>query len=169
MAADRLHEISKSLSSKITSVSFMKQSFHCFMNAKHYSNQIVSVNRERKPRLNVIQRATTVVLTKNDLSQRQIADQVGCSKTAVKKTQDKYWATNSITDMARSGRPLVTTVRTDHTIAVLSKSDRFKPATAIRDELEVVCGVNVSVLTVTAVKRVLDEVIDRDRVIILLF
>ena len=105
------------------------------------------------PRLNVLQRATIIVLTKNGLSQRQIAEQVGCSKTAVKKTQDKYWATNSITDMARSGRPRVTTERTDRHIAILSKSDRFKPATAIRDELEVVCGVNVSVSTV---KTVLD-------------
>ena len=139
MAANRLLEISKSLSSKKTSVSFIKQSFHCFMNIKHYSNQIVSVNRERMPRLNVLQRATIVILTKNGLSQRQIADQVGCLKTAVKKTQDKYRATNSITDTARSGRPRVTTERTDRHIAILSKSDRFKPATAIRDELEVVC------------------------------
>ena len=106
------------------------------------------------PRLNVLQHATIVVLTKNGLSQRQIADQVGCSKTAVKKTQDKYRATNSITDMACSGRPQVTTERTDHHIAILSKSNRFKPATAIRDELEVVCGVNVFVSTV---KRVLDK------------
>ena len=67
----------------------------------------------------------------------------------------KYRATNSITDMARSGRPRVTTERTDHHIAILSKSDRFKPETAIRDELEVVCEVNVSV---SIVKRVLDKV-----------
>ena len=132
----------------------MKQSFHCFMNVKCYSKQIVSVGRERMPRLNVLQRATIIVLTKNGLSQRQIAEQVGCSKTAVKKTQDKYRAANSITDMARSGHPRVTTERTDRHIAILSKSDRFKPATAIRDELEVVCGVNVSVSTV---KRVLDK------------
>ena len=66
----------------------MKQSFHCFMNVKCYSNQIVSIGRERMPRLNVLQRATIIVLTKNGLSQRQIAEQVGCSKTAVKKTQD---------------------------------------------------------------------------------
>ena len=68
------------------------------------------------PKLTVLQRATIVVLTKNGLSQRQIADQVGCLKTAVKKTQDKYQATNSITDMARSGRPRVTTERTDRHI-----------------------------------------------------
>ena len=139
----------------------MKQSFHCFMNVKCYSNQIISVGRERMPRLNVLQRATIIVLTKNGLPQRQIAEQVGCSKTAVKKTQDKYQATNSITDMARSGRPQVTTERTDHHKAILSKSDRFKPATAIRDELEVVCGVNVSVSTV---KRVLDKAGLRARV-----
>ena len=78
--------------------------------------------------------ATIIVLTKNGLSQCQIAEQVGCSKTAVKKTQDKYRATNSITDMARSGHPQVTTERTDRHIAILSKSDRFKQATAIRNE-----------------------------------
>ena len=79
------------------------------------------------PRLNVLQRAMIIVLTKNGLSQRQIAEQVGCSKTAVKKTQDKYRATNSITDMARSGHPRVTTERTDHHIAILSKSDYGVP------------------------------------------
>ena len=138
----------------------MKQSFQCFMNVKCYSNQIVSIGRERMPRLNVLQHAI-IVLTKNGLSQRQIAEQVGCSKTAVKKTQDKYRATNSITDMARSGRPQVTTERTDRHIAILSKSNRFKLATAIRDKLEVVCGVNVSVSTV---KRVLDKAGLRARV-----
>ena len=87
------------------------------------------------PRLNILQRATIIVLTKNRLSQCQIAEQVGCSKTAVKKTQDKYRATNSITDMAHSGCPRVTSEQTDRHIAILSKSDRFKPAIAIRDDL----------------------------------
>ena len=41
----------------------MKQSFHCFVNVKHYSNQIVSVDWERIPKLNVLQCATIVVRT----------------------------------------------------------------------------------------------------------
>ena len=85
------------------------------------------------PRFNVLQNATIVVLTKNGLSQHQIADQVGCSKTTVKKTQDKYQTTNSITDMAHSGHLRVTTERTDCHIVIFSKSDRFKQATVIRD------------------------------------
>ena len=42
------------------SISFMKQSIRCLLNVKHHSKQIVSVNRERIPRLNVLHRATIV-------------------------------------------------------------------------------------------------------------
>ena len=81
-------------------------------------------------------------------SQRQVAAQLHCSHTAVQKVVCKYKSTGSIEDLPKSSRPQVLAAREKCIAVNLSKKDRFRPATSIRDEVEMNYGTSVSVSTI---------------------
>ena len=99
-------------------------------------------------RLSLQDRIRIVVYFEQGVSQRQIAAQLHCSHTAVQKVVRKYKSTGSVEDLPKSGRPQVLTAREKRIAVNLSKKDRFRPATSIRDELETNYGTSVSVATV---------------------
>jgi len=61
--------------------------------------------------LSEVQWAQIVVLHGQNLSERQISAQMGCSKTAVHQAIAKYQQYGSYTDKKRTGRPRITTAR----------------------------------------------------------
>ena len=65
----------------------------------------------KKKSLNEVQRAQIVALHGQNLSERQISAQMGCSKTAVHQAIAKYQQDGSYADKKRTGRPRVTTRR----------------------------------------------------------
>ena len=68
----------------------------------------------KKKSLSEIQRAQIVALHGQNLSERQISAQMGCSKTAVHQAIAKYQQGGSYADKKRTGRPCVTTAREDN-------------------------------------------------------
>ena len=99
-------------------------------------------------RLSLQDRVRIVVYFEQGVSQRQIAAQLHCSHTAVQKVVRKYRSTGSVEDLPKSGRPQVLTAREKRIAVNLSKKDRFRPATSIRDDLETNYGTSVSVATI---------------------
>ena len=65
----------------------------------------------KKKFLSKVQRAQIVALHDQNLSERQISAQMGCSKTAVHQAIVKYQQHGSYTDKKRTGRLHVTTAR----------------------------------------------------------
>ena len=80
-------------------------------------------------------RAQIVILHKQKWSQRRIATYFNVSKTGVQKTIKRFQNTQSYQSLKRSGRPKVTTTRTDHIIRRLAVSHPEWPASRIRNEL----------------------------------
>ena len=68
----------------------------------------------KKKSLSKVQRAQIVALRGQNLSERQISAQMGCSKTAVHQAIAKYQQDGSYTDKKKPGRPRVTTAREDN-------------------------------------------------------
>ena len=68
----------------------------------------------KKKSLSEVQRAQIVALHGQNLSERLISAQMGCSKTAVHQAIAKYQEDGSYTDRKRSGRPRVSTAREDN-------------------------------------------------------
>ena len=67
----------------------------------------------KKKSLSEVQKAQIVALHGQNLSERQISAQMGCSKTAVHQANAKYQQDGSNTDKKRTGRPRVITARED--------------------------------------------------------
>ena len=67
----------------------------------------------KKKSLSEVHRAQIVALHGQNLSERQISAQMGCSKTAVHQAIANYQQDGSYTDK-RTGRPRVTTAREDN-------------------------------------------------------
>ena len=89
----------------------------------------------KKKSLSEVQRAQIVALHGQNLSERQISAQMGCSKTAVHQAIAKYQQDDSYTDKKRTGRPRVITAREDNVmrrIVVRSPTSSMKK---IRAEL----------------------------------
>ena len=89
----------------------------------------------KKKSLSEVQRAQIVALHGQNLSERQISAQLGCSKTAVHQAIAKYQQDGSNTDKKRTGRPRVTIAREDNVmrrIVVRSPTSSMKK---IRAEL----------------------------------
>ena len=89
----------------------------------------------KKKSLSEVQRAQIVALHCQNLSERQISAQMGCSKTAVHQAIAKYQQDDSYTDKKRTGRPRVITAREDNVmrrIVVRSPTSSMKK---IRAEL----------------------------------
>ena len=90
----------------------------------------------KKKSLSKVQRAQIVALHDQNLSERQISAQIGCSKTTVHQAIAKYQQDASFTDKKRTGRPRITAAREDNVmrrIVVRSptssmKKIRAKPA-----------------------------------------
>ena len=81
----------------------------------------------KKKSLSEVQRAQIVALHGQNLSERQIFAQMGCSETAVHQAIAKYQQDGSYTDKKRTRRPRVTTAREDNVmrrIVVRSPTDR---------------------------------------------
>ena len=68
----------------------------------------------KKKSLSEVQRAQIVALNGQNLSERQISVQMGCSKTAVHQAIAKHQQDGFYTDKKRTGRPRVTTAREDN-------------------------------------------------------
>ena len=68
----------------------------------------------KKKSLSEVQRAQIVALQGENLSERQISAQMGCSKTGVHEAIAKYQQDGSYTDKKRTGRLRVTTAREDN-------------------------------------------------------
>ena len=89
----------------------------------------------KKKSLSEVQRAQIVALHGQNLSERQISAQMGCSKTAVHQAIAKYQQDGFYTDKKSTGRPRVTTAREDNVmrrIVVRSPTSSMKK---IRAEL----------------------------------
>ena len=67
-----------------------------------------------KKSLSEVQRAQIFALHGQNLSERKISAQIGCSKTAVHQAIAKYQQDGSYTDKKRTERPRVTTAREDN-------------------------------------------------------
>lgn len=80
-------------------------------------------------------RAQIVILHSQNWSQRRIAAFFNVSKTGVYKTIKRYENTKDYRSLKRSGRPKVTTTRTDRIIRRLAVSHPEWPASRIRNEL----------------------------------
>ena len=68
----------------------------------------------KKKSLNEVQRDQIVALRGQNLSEKQISAQIGCSKPAVHQAIAQYQQDGSCTDKKRTGRPRVTTAREDN-------------------------------------------------------
>ena len=68
----------------------------------------------KKKSLSEVQRAQIVALHGQNLSERLISAQMGCSETAVHQAIAKYQEDSSYTDRKRSGRRRVSTAREDN-------------------------------------------------------
>ena len=102
-------------------------SFHCFAFTanfyfcSHFWVDFLAINQffevlqmGKKKSLSEVQRAQIVALHGQNLSERLISAQMGCSKTAVHQAIAKYQDDGSYTDRKRSGRPRVSTAREDN-------------------------------------------------------
>ena len=74
----------------------------------------------KKKSLSEVQRDQIVALHGQNLSEKQISAQMGCSKTAVHQAIAKYQKDGSYTDNKRTGRPSVTNAREDNVMRRLA-------------------------------------------------
>ena len=89
----------------------------------------------KKKSLSEVQRAQIVALHDQNLSERQISAQMGCSKTAVHQAIAKYQHDGSYTDKKRTGRPRVTTEREDNVMRRIVVRSPMSSMKKIRAEL----------------------------------
>ena len=89
----------------------------------------------KKKSLSEVQRAQIVALHGQNLSERQISAQMGCSKTAVHQAIAKYQQDGSYTDSKRTGRPRVTTAQEDNVMRKIVVSSFTSSMKNIRAEL----------------------------------
>ena len=89
----------------------------------------------KKKSLSEVQRAQIVAIPGQNLSERQISAQMGCSKTAVHQAIAKYLQDGSYTDKKRTGRPRVTTAREDNVMRRIVVRSPTSSTKKIRAEL----------------------------------
>ena len=89
----------------------------------------------KKKSLSEVQRAQIIALHGQNLSERQISAQMGCSKTAVHQAIAKYQQNGSYTDKKRTGRPRVTTAQEDNVMRRIVVRSATSSMKKIRAEL----------------------------------
>ena len=82
------------------------------------------------------------------LSCRNVAGTFGVAPSTISRLFNRFNATNSVCDSARSGRPRVTTQSQDKFIRTLSLGNRTLNARTLTHELRTAAGVNVSDQTI---------------------
>ena len=82
------------------------------------------------PRLTAAQRLRAVGMLEAGLSQRVVAQRIGCAQPAISNLARRYRNTGAVNDLPRSGRPRTTTPRQDRYIVLQHLRNRFQPATA---------------------------------------
>ena len=89
----------------------------------------------KKKSLSKVQKGQIVALHGQNLSERQISSQMGCSKTAVHQAIAKYQQDGCYTDKKRTGRPRVTTAREDNVMRRIVVRSPTSSTKKIRAEL----------------------------------
>ena len=79
-------------------------------------------------RLSIEQRGQAVGMLQAGKSQHEVARQMGCSQAAISKLMSKFGRTGTVKDLARPGRPPVTTHDQDRRIVLKHLQNRFKTA-----------------------------------------
>uniref|UniRef100_UPI00358E635A dynactin subunit 1-like n=1 Tax=Myxine glutinosa TaxID=7769 RepID=UPI00358E635A len=81
------------------------------------------------PRLTSEQRLRAIEMLEDGVSQRTIAQRLGCSQPAISNLTRCYGETGTVNDGPRRGRPRVTTPNEDRCIVLQHLRGRFRPAT----------------------------------------
>ena len=81
------------------------------------------------PRLTDAQRNQAIGMLRAGLNVTNVARQMGCTRQTIHSLRNKFNITGSVRDLARSGRPPVTTLRDDRMITLTHLRNRFLPAT----------------------------------------
>lgn len=89
-------------------------------------------------------KSNMVVLSRENLSAREIAERLGCAKSTVTFVLKKYRETGSFQRSKGSGRPRKTTRVEDQFIKLYSLRNRFKTSTDIRSALYRARGTTIS-------------------------
>ena len=89
----------------------------------------------KKKSLSEVQRDQIIALHGQNLSERQISAQMGCSKTPVHQAIAKYQQDGSYTDKKRTVRPRVTTAREDNLMRRIVVRSPTSSMNKIRAEL----------------------------------
>ena len=81
------------------------------------------------PRLTDAQRNQAIGMPRAGLNVTNVARQMGCTRQTIHSLRNKFNITGSVRDLARSGRPPVTTLRDDRMITLTHLRNCFLPAT----------------------------------------
>ena len=81
----------------------------------------------RAPKLNPMDRAWAIGQIEAGATQREVALQFGVHHTSIGRLVQKFEATGSVEDLARSGRPRATTVAQDAFVTRTMTQNRFMP------------------------------------------
>ena len=77
------------------------------------------------PRLTDAQRNQAIGMLRAGLNVTNVARQMGCTRQTIHSLRNKFNITGSVRDLARSGRPPVTTLRDDRMITLTHLRNRF--------------------------------------------
>lgn len=102
----------------------------------------------RAANLSKEKRAQAVALSEAGRSQRQIAVQLSCSKTAVRNAIHRHGETGSYADRPGRGRPLISTRRQNRSLVRVAKREHHTTAPRLQAEWQQNYGVVASVSTV---------------------
>ena len=89
------------------------------------------------PRLREEERLQALIELASGVNVSDVARQFNCHRNTIINLQQRYLETSSIKDRPRSGRPRVTSIRTDRYITLTHLRQRFKTATSTAHELGV--------------------------------
>ena len=81
------------------------------------------------PRLSEGERCRIVGMLQDGASVSVTARHFGMTRTTVRLWNQRYWATGTVADLQRSGRPRVTTPQQDRFIVLRHLRNRFQPST----------------------------------------
>ena len=102
----------------------------------------------KRASLTEVQRGQIVILQKQGLTERDISQKIGCSKTAVHQAIVKFKNLGTFRDLKRSGRPRKTTPRDDHVIRRIAVRSPTSSCRKIRGEL-LSKGVSIHISTIS--------------------
>ena len=77
-------------------------------------------------------RKKMIKLHQKGVSNREISRRIKCNEKSVRKTLQKFFATGSVNDAPKSGRPRVTTHREDRAIKIRGLRNSFETANDVR-------------------------------------